>query len=494
MIESRNKAMSSAALDFVVIGGGVAGCYIANRLWTAARECGKRLDLRLCEATERIGGRIHSIRLKQAPDAIAEMGAIAYFSAKTGNPLRTGHRLVERLLSTLSLPVAPFPFGDEKNPLFLRGLRCTRADIAEGRVPYDVTDDERKHLANLLGHALEKILPGASSLSDDALWQMRSRAVFRDNPLFQYELGELLPLVLSPEALSFLRARTPLRWNITCFNAAEAIFELTSNDLSGLPLWYVPSGYQQLPLGLADVLPAETILLRHRLESLERIDGDARSGYLLRFAEQVEPLRAKTVILALPYHPLHSLVNRSQLFHEPAADCFRTDLEAVTPAKVYREIHAHADPWWQKASIRSGPVIHETAPCGQALLRSEGNSHLMTLGFFDVSGQERQRLVQELDPESLHARDRVAFEQSFGLSDIPAPLERHGHFWSGAYHPWRKDRPTWLIQKRMLKPIPEESIFVCGETYSDAQGWAEGALRTAEAICTRHLGLEPLPV
>jgi len=35
-------------------------------------------------------------------------------------------------------------------------------------------------------------------------------------------------------------------------------------------------------------------------------------------------------------------------------------------------------------------------------------------------------------------------------------------------------------------------VYICGEAYSDAQGWVEGALQTADIVLGK-LGIPPLP-
>ncbi len=42
----------------------------------------------------------------------------------------------------------------------------------------------------------------------------------------------------------------------------------------------------------------------------------------------------------------------------------------------------------------------------------------------------------------------------------------------------------------MLKPLPGRELYVCGEAYSLAQGWVEGALERAETMLQRHFGLQ----
>jgi len=39
----------------------------------------------------------------------------------------------------------------------------------------------------------------------------------------------------------------------------------------------------------------------------------------------------------------------------------------------------------------------------------------------------------------------------------------------------------------MRHPIQDEKVYICGEVYSNDQGWAEGALETAELLLTEDL-------
>ncbi|MDQ6807130.1 MAG: hypothetical protein M3065_19710 [Actinomycetota bacterium] len=47
-----------------------------------------------------------------------------------------------------------------------------------------------------------------------------------------------------------------------------------------------------------------------------------------------------------------------------------------------------------------------------------------------------------------------------------------------------------LIQlPSMINPVPSVPVYVCGEAYSNGQGWVEGALETAEMVLQKHFGL-----
>lgn len=42
-----------------------------------------------------------------------------------------------------------------------------------------------------------------------------------------------------------------------------------------------------------------------------------------------------------------------------------------------------------------------------------------------------------------------------------------------------------------MQPLANRPLFICGEAYSDAQGWVEGALQTADLLL-KKFGIGPL--
>ena len=47
------------------------------------------------------------------------------------------------------------------------------------------------------------------------------------------------------------------------------------------------------------------------------------------------------------------------------------------------------------------------------------------------------------------------------------------------------------VKEKIVKPLANRRLFICGEAYSDAQGWVEGALQTADMMLEKF-GLFPL--
>jgi lysine 2-monooxygenase len=77
-----------------------------------------------------------------------------------------------------------------------------------------------------------------------------------------------------------------------------------------------------------------------------------------------------------------------------------------------------------------------------------------------------------------------------------APLAACFQDWSvdpygGGWHYFALGHDGVVDSQAMLKPMAHRDLFVCGEAYSLAQGWVEGALERAETLLQQHFALKP---
>ena len=66
--------------------------------------------------------------------------------------------------------------------------------------------------------------------------------------------------------------------------------------------------------------------------------------------------------------------------------------------------------------------------------------------------------------------------------DIPDPVYLRSHYWSEGCHFFTPGNDSIKISKEMLKPIKNKEIYICGEAYSLHQAWIEGSLQTADEV------------
>ena len=76
------------------------------------------------------------------------------------------------------------------------------------------------------------------------------------------------------------------------------------------------------------------------------------------------------------------------------------------------------------------------------------------------------------------------------------PKPYYGHFqdwdkdpWGGGWHAFTAGNDGAHLIPRILQPLPDENVYLCGECYSNIQGWVQGALNTSEVMLQKKLGL-----
>ena len=47
------------------------------------------------------------------------------------------------------------------------------------------------------------------------------------------------------------------------------------------------------------------------------------------------------------------------------------------------------------------------------------------------------------------------------------------------------------MKELIIQPRKDAGVYICGEAYSDAQGWVEGALQTADMVL-KKFDIKPL--
>lgn len=119
-----------------------------------------------------------------------------------------------------------------------------------------------------------------------------------------------------------------------------------------------------------------------------------------------------------------------------------------------------------------------------------------------------QNDYKELQPQTIFAAsDAVVdaaigfFKQLFNTSYVPRPLMTSARIWEGSslfglapsarfdygVHQWAVQANDAEVMRYLAEPLPR--IHVCGEAYSDDQGWVEGALRSANIVLDKAFGL-----
>lgn len=531
---TNSQQQPSSLMDIAIIGGGVSGAYTAYRLMKANPDespvlkrllelSGKQqLDVKLFELSDRIGGRLWSINMPGLPNIPAEMGGMRF--------LESQQNVYGLCTNELNLEVSSFNFAN--NIQYLRRHRFSFDDYPNSqKVPYFLTDKEKgSYPIDLVTNAIYNLVPEAKGLSGTKLIMFLRNAWVTDEPLYNqplYETGfwNLLASKLSIEAYNLVIAASGYFSIYGNWSSYGAFLEFLRNYADDR-YFKLNKGYQQIPetLAMEFLKMGGEVLTNKKLYKLQVEEYDGEQLIAMTIGTPKSPIRtieyARYVVLAMPQRSLELLDPDSFIFLNRQ---FKKDLATVTAQASSKLFLSYDRPWWQELSPKITKGRSDTdLPLRQCYYvgtetqdPNQGMSLLMAsynddraASFWDGYLQP-DRFRQHNPPymgrhggqlkQSLLAPHDMVMEIQRQLKemhnfDIPDPLGAIYHDWmedpfGGAWYFWNPHVRSWEVAPRIRQPMPGYNVFLCGDCYSENQGWVEGALNTAEMVLEDEFGL-----
>lgn len=482
-------------LDYAIIGGGVSGCYCAYRLANERPGAG----IALFEASERFGGRLYSINVPGSSRPI-ELGG-TFFTDLHEN-------VAGLVLEELRLPV--LRVGWQRGTLFLRGSHLQDRSFTKAEpTPYALTAEEmgKSPLAHAVA-AVEAINPALMTMwpfvRDATTSRRKTYAALkatrhRGEELWRLGFWNVLGDVLSNEARELLISTFGSSTIFGAVNALDAVWNLMQELAPGQAAYQLAHGFQSVPEELrARCEDRVDFQSGARVVKVERADDSVR----LVFAGDAPPVEARTLILALPQRALQNMQWDSALFDD-ADSFFRMRDDLVWGSPVSKLFLIFDSAWWKRREHKDGAssiiAAYTDLPMRQCYMQDVAavdTSATMMAVFADgvaSSFWSASRPGLELGPDAPLVMQSLAQLRKVLAQDIPNPTGAIFFDWGsdpygGAWHGWRPGQPSWLARKAIQRPSAARNLFICGEAYSERNGWVEGAINSAEAVLTR-LGL-----
>ena len=483
-------------VDLAIVGGGVAGTYVAYRMgqqhpeWTIA----------LFERSQRVGGRLLSLWARGIDGVRAELGGMRF---------RTSQPKITALVAELGLAARPFRTVDDDNFYLLRGRRLRAAGFRRGEsLTYGLEPTfHGMPPAEVLFAAIEAVIPGAQSMSPGDWAAAKPTLAYRGRALSDWSIDDLLDTVVGREGRAFIADGFGYDAIFGDRNAADCIPWLLIEARPETENYTLVDGMESLPRTLAARFTAAggTIRSGSRLVRLRRHGTGANGSFELSFAGgRVE--RAQRVVVAVPRRALEDI--DGVLVDEALRDLARS-VGIRTAAKLALW---YETPWWRERlgnGLRAvtEPPLQKVYLFDRAAPPQSGGALLLV--YTDGSARQYWAELAGVDPARtdnlpLASPDRwaayrpprslveAATRHLRELFDVPPPEPRAAGFkdWGGptehgAYNVWLVGRPSWAVIPRMVQPLAEVPLYVCGESYADSQGWIEGALETSDVVVER---------
>ncbi len=520
-------------LDVAIVGGGVSGVYSGWRLMTK----GGRKNVTVFEASNRIGGRLLSVPAPGIGNMVAELGGMRILPAvqpRVTALIKELNRLPGEQIDTYD-----FPVDQPQNIAFLRGTHLRLSDFGTETqpqpgqpvqprtpIPYRVGFLERgKTAGQIVINAIEQICPGVTdpSLTEAQRSELTHQTSFDGKPLMEQGFWQVLVRVMSGEAYQLALDAGGYQSTLTNWNAADAIPWYLSDFGVSSAYQGFREGFQQVPLRVRDqfVAAGGKVEMGAQLQGFVVVDG----GVELRFStgDGERTVRAKEVVLAMPRRSLELITPGSPLLQD--VEVARL-VKSVTPRPLFKLFTTYSDPWWLPAGVQSGrtttdlPVrqtyywptdMGKPALGGPAMLMASYDDGV-NIGFWDSFRPKRgvgwRATAQETPMEYFDNKDEEMADPQWKENKAPedmvrevqrqlalihgmqfVPSARNAAFrdwgddpFGGGWNSWNIGVDSRRVKMDILQPDAAAPVYICGEAYSDAQGWVEGALQTADLM------------
>ena len=404
--------------DYIVVGGGIAG------LNTCLKLVNGKNKILLLERNNRLGGRLHTYN----KDGISyEIG---------GARFHRGHKNLFELIKMFNLEEKIFPITNDKTFIPIKEKFTKKYDINK---------------------IIKKILDKSES--------------FKKEELLKMNMVELCNKVLSKEECLYFQNGFEYVSELNDLNCYESL-DTFKNDLNNeLQFYLFQNGFGELLESIEKFLRDNRceIKMEHTLRDIKLKD----ETYHLELFGGKKSFKTKNIVLALDKTPLLSI---------PYLKSLKPKLDSVKNTTLVRIYAIYPiDPKTKKVWFHDiGKVTTDIEI--KYIIPYNPQEGLIMISYTDQKLAEFWDKLANQGDKKLEEELQKQLKKLFPKKIIPNPSYLKTHTWYNGLHLWKKGYEASLHSKKILQPFKNESLYICGEAYSERQGWVEGALESSEEV------------
>jgi len=334
---------------------------------------------------------------------------------------------------------------------------------------------------------------------------------------------------VSQEGYEFLANAGGYYSNTINWNSAEAFPYMVGDFSAGTIYKTIEEGYDSIAYALANSYmehEGATIWSENKLLTFTKAHPLTETHkYELTFLNLKTNTQwkvyANSIVLAMPRKSLELLDQNNFFFNINENSTLNYNIRSVIMEPAFKILMGFPYPWWKELGIDSGHSITDL-PMRQCyyfgtdqhsdnsmLLGSYGDMETETFWkalsddkiLFEVKAAKSASLKELHELDDVQATKLMVDELMNQLRElhgdqvtIPEPYVTYFKDWTddpfgAGYHAWKAGYSVENVMPYMRKPVADEQIHICGEAYSDQQGWVEGAFCEAEKMLQEYFGM-----
>lgn len=441
--------------DIIIIGGGIAGLYCCMK---AAPD----KKIALFEATHRIGGRIETVTMEGFN---SEYGAMRFDPTK--------QLLMKKLIKDLNLETEHF---HEYSGPSLDNIPLT----------YDLKDSEKGlTILELINSVIQRVLHKSEeqilNINEEEIEYIRRVVRYNGEFLWKQGLWNVFSDEISSDAIKFLIMNGSfyhlLHENP---NAAEWIVIMIKMFQMSKHLVGIKNGMQKITDSMLERIQEKGVAVYndHTLKTI----SSARENVEL-FFDNGRTFRARHVILAIPPRSLRSI--------NGMPEDIKKLLPCVMEIPLIKCFFIVKDPWWKEnipnAGLATFPAreLHYSKhdDKGSIMVYSDRPYINFWSNYVTHEYHERTEIGCNKELPLMFARrmqihpDRIIM---YGIRDWGCdPYGAACHIWKPGIRSWNVSRE---LEAFSIHESGTNNVHICGEAFSDFQGFMEGSLRSAHNV------------
>jgi predicted NAD/FAD-dependent oxidoreductase len=424
--------------DYLIAGAGISGLYTAYRITQ------KEPTAKICilEASTYIGGRLHTIKY----DGLTFDGGGARFN--------TEQIRIMSLVKELNLDKKMIPITNEINykpykPKYNINLETT----------FPTIDDFIKELKQYI--------------KDNNI----SRQQLINTTIYNFTKQHLENQY--PTLADYIISIYPYYSELAILNAEEAII-LFSNEFSAKVQYYVLNGgLQQLADSIYNKLKHNKNITIHIETPLDIITKLPEKIYKIKSNIAEKTFYTKKIILAITQPKLLNIKYISRHTN------IKNNLNSIQCEPLYR-IYARypVDPQTNKVWFHQMGKMSSNLPI-KYIIPVDENKGLIMISYTD--SKYADFWIEQMANNQFETELNKQLQLLFPDLKIPKPKWYKHCPWTVGAGYWKPHFDRKIIMPKIIKPLKNDDIFICGENYSTHQAWVEGALETSNMVLDKLL-------